>query len=304
MWHLEAHHATALERNTLVLREVDGLLEHGRAVGHKHLKEHLEVRGYAEAANWVYSQALDPGEWTNGGLISLTELRHIHHMAMTPVWGVAPHSQATRIETPGNFREHDIHPFEAGMTPPAWIDVPARIADWIGDVIEVGNRKTTIHTSHTPLPETFAELHNQFEKIHPFLDGNGRTGRLTLNLILVRLGYPPAIIFKNARPAYLAALQKADQGDYGPLGEIIARAMTGLTCTGSLRPTSRAQPDWYRSPPSRTKPSPSMHSDKPPNEGDTRKVIPASAAMARYRSTRPTCPRSDPPTRRAHQTPN
>ena len=76
-----------------------------------------------------------------------------------------------------------------------------------------------------PLPETLAELHNAFERVHPFIDGNGRTGRLLLNLVLVRVGYPPVIVLKNQREQYLAAMRKADNGDVGPLGEILARAI-------------------------------------------------------------------------------
>lgn len=60
IWHLEAHHSTALEGNTLVLREVEALLEKGRAVGAKPLAEYLEVQGYGQAARWVYRQALAP----------------------------------------------------------------------------------------------------------------------------------------------------------------------------------------------------------------------------------------------------
>ncbi|MHB1137268.1 MAG: Fic family protein, partial [Coriobacteriia bacterium] len=56
VWHLEAHHSTAIEGNTLVLREVEQLLEQGRAVGSKELKDYMEVLGYAEAARWVYEQ--------------------------------------------------------------------------------------------------------------------------------------------------------------------------------------------------------------------------------------------------------
>ncbi len=61
--------------------------------------------------------------------------------------------------------------------------------------------------------------------MHPFLDGNGRTGRLALNLVLVRLSYPPVIILKHQRQAYLSAMENADRGEYGLLGELIARAM-------------------------------------------------------------------------------
>ncbi len=68
-------------------------------------------------------------------------------------------------------------------------------------------------------------LHADFERVHPFLDGNGRTGRLLLNLILVRLGYPPAILYRQQRAAYLRALRRADDGEPGVLGELIARAV-------------------------------------------------------------------------------
>jgi fido (protein-threonine AMPylation protein) len=77
----------------------------------------------------------------------------------------------------------------------------------------------------TTIAEALARLHARFEQIHPFLDGNGRAGRLLLNLLLVRVGYPPAIIYKRDRSRYLDALRRADQGDPGPLGEFIARAV-------------------------------------------------------------------------------
>jgi len=225
IWHLETHHSTALEGNTLVLREVAQLLDEGRAVGAKPLKEYMEVRGYAEAASWVYGQALEPDGWSDGELVSRNEVRRVHMMAMTPVWGVEPHPEATDREGPGNFREHDIHPFGGGMVPPAWADVPADIDEWVQQVVAFGRQVRTGSAPRAPLPEEIARLHNHFERIHPFLDGNGRTGRLLMNLVLVRLGHPPVIIFKRQRDSYLSALQKSDAGDHGPLGEVIARAM-------------------------------------------------------------------------------
>lgn len=165
LWHQEAHHSTALEGNTLILDEVRKLLDEGRAVGSKELKEYMEVVGYGAGAQWVYGQAMDPGDWTTGELLSLQEVRTVHHKVMTPVWDVAPHPHATSAEAPGSWRAHDIAPFPEG------------------------------------------------------------TGRLLLNLLLVRLGYPPAIVFKNERTKYLKMMRKADDGDYGPLGELIARAV-------------------------------------------------------------------------------
>ncbi len=73
--------------------------------------------------------------------------------------------------------------------------------------------------------EHLAELHARFERIHPFRDGNGRVGRLLLNLLLVRHGYPPAIIYKRDRGRYLRALSRADAGETGPLAELLARAV-------------------------------------------------------------------------------
>ena len=219
LWHQEAHHSTALEGNTLILNEVRKLLDEGRTVGDKELKEYMEVLGYANAAKWVYGQALEPGDWTAGDLLSLQEVRTVHYEAMTPVWNVAPHPHATPAETPGNWRQHDIAPFPDGMTPPPFPDVDHRMADWVADVNKLRD------DSDVAFPERLAKTHSEFEKIHPYLDGNGRSGRLLLNLLLVRLGYPPAIVFKNERTKYLNAMRKADKGEYGPLGEVIARAV-------------------------------------------------------------------------------
>ncbi|MHB2000781.1 MAG: Fic family protein [Solirubrobacteraceae bacterium] len=219
IWLEEAHHSTAIEGNTLVLKQVEQLLEDGRAVGNKELREYMEVRGYADAASWVYGQALEPGAWSSGELLSLTELRHIHRLALAPAWGVAPHPSASETERPGSFREHDIRPFPGGMRPPPWPEVPAMVRDWIRDVEALRRDGDGFQ------PELLAMMHARFERIHPFLDGNGRTGRLVLNLLLIRLGYPPVIVFKGDRQRYLAALRRADRGDHGPLGELLARAI-------------------------------------------------------------------------------
>lgn len=219
IWFEEAHHSTAIEGNTLVLKQVEVLLAEGRAVGNKELREYNEVKGYADAADWVYRQA----SRTDGladGLITLTEVRRIHAMAMTPVWDVSPHPDAIAEEGPGQFRRHEIRPFPGGMVPTSHPLVPAEMGSWVEQA-----RALVGIDDLMDLPGAVADLHARFERIHPFLGGNGRTGRLVLNLLLVRLGCPPAIIYKKDRDRYLRGLRRADGGDDGELGEFLARAV-------------------------------------------------------------------------------
>jgi Fic family protein len=218
IWYQEAHNSTAIEGNTLVLKQVETLLKTGHAAGEKELREYLEVTGYGAAAQWVYGQALSSEEWSSGELLSLTEVRHIHQLALGPVWQVSPHPDASEAESPGNWRRHDIQPFGRGMKPPAFTEVQSLMTDWVNGVRQVA-------ADEAPIAVALAKRHAEFERVHPFIDGNGRAGRLLTNLILVRLGYPPAIIRKERRQQYLDALDRADQGDPEPLGEILARAI-------------------------------------------------------------------------------
>ena len=143
VWHREAHHSTAIEGNTLILREVEQLLQEGRAVGSKALKDYMEVLGYADAARWVYQQAVAPEEWQHDELITISEVRQVHALALGKVWEVAPHPDAHPAEAPGNFRRHEIRPFAGGMTPPSHPLVAAELSAWVDDANRL---KTDIDT--------------------------------------------------------------------------------------------------------------------------------------------------------------
>ena len=220
IWYEETHNSTAIEGNTIILREVERLLQEGKAVGSKELGEYLEVEGYARAARWTYGQAVaQASEWCGRESINLTELRQFHRQVVEPAWLHAPLVDLLSGEGPGAFRQHDIRPFPSAMTPPPFPQVPALVAEWLAAV------NSGPADGQHPM-QFVAETHAAFERVHPFRDGNGRTGRLASNLVLVRHGYPPAVILKRHRQSYLNALKRADDGDADPLASIFARAVT------------------------------------------------------------------------------
>lgn len=190
IWYAEAHHSTAIEGNTLRQDQVDELLREGSAVGNKKLEEYLEVKGYADASRWVYGQALQHGTWNERERVTMQDVRKIHALAVGPHWQVILPPGAHANEGPGSFRESEIASFGKGMTPPTWPLVHAEVEQWVRDANELVARSEGF-------AEHIAWFHCRFEQIHPFFDGNGRTGRLLLNLLLVRLGYPPAIVYAS-----------------------------------------------------------------------------------------------------------
>ena len=214
IWLEEAHHSTAIEGNTLVLRQVEQLLEEGRAVGQQGAARVHGGAGLCRCRQ-LGLRAGDPGRRVverRVGVVDGGAPRPSSRADTRLGRGAAPERDregAPRLVPPARHRT-----VSRRDAPPAWPEVPALLGDWIGEVADAGRNETASD------PEALARVHARFEQIHPFLDGNGRAGRLVLNLLLVRLGYPPAIIYKGERSRYLAALQSADRDDPGPLGEL------------------------------------------------------------------------------------
>jgi cell filamentation protein, protein adenylyltransferase len=218
IWVEETHNSTAIEGNTLRRKQVQLLLEEGVVTGSAHeLKEWMEAKAYGEAARWTYEGAYR-ARGLNENAITESDLHRIHHLTVESVWVHFPPEGLRSDEVPGGYRTGDIEPLRPDFTPPPPSIVPALVGDWIRETNE--GPPGDCH-----LIEHLAERHAAFERIHPFPDGNGRAGRLVLTMLLVQNGYPPAIIYKGQRKRYLAALQRADNGDPGALAELLARSV-------------------------------------------------------------------------------
>jgi fido (protein-threonine AMPylation protein) len=203
IWIDDVHNSTALEGNTMTRAEVADVVEHRRASAD--LVETLEVEGYAQAADWVYRTAQD-----HTG-VPVAVVSEIHRRLIQLVWAVEP--PPTR-DDPGAWRQGGVRVRNVQVAEP-----PAIHAD-----LQVWSDSTRARENH---PVVHAATHHAWlERVHPFVDGNGRAGRLILNFMLIQQGYPPAVIQAKQRSRYLQTLRAADEGNPHPLAEVIARSVS------------------------------------------------------------------------------
>ena len=203
IWIDDVHNSTAIEGNTLTRVQVENVVD--RRVVQAELGEALDVEGYAEAADWVYRHADD----FDG--VPVRVVSEVHRRAVQLSWHLDP--PPTR-DDPGSWRRTEVRVGRVQVSLPAAIS--ADMADW--------SRSTAVRGEEHPVVHA-ARHHAWLERIHPFVDGNGRVGRLILNLMLIQRGYPPAVILKENRSQYLRALRTADRGNANPLAEVIARSI-------------------------------------------------------------------------------
>jgi Fic family protein len=193
--------SNAIEGNTLTRRETAVVIEKGLTVGGKSLKEHLEATNHAHALDFVRALLKKkPSQLTEKDVLA------IHAIIL----------KGMDDENAGQYRRVAVRISGAAVVLPNPRKVPQLMDDFMGWL-------TTKHHLH---PVMFAsEAHYRLVTIHPFVDGNGRTARLLMNLVLMMAGYPPAIIRKRDRLAYIGALEKAQLGgSKEPYEKIIARA--------------------------------------------------------------------------------
>ena len=192
------YHSNAIEGNTLTLLETKVVLE-GITVGGKALREHFEAINHRDAILYVEDiiKKQEPfSEW---------QIRNIHQLILKNI----------DDENAGRYRQQNVLISGATTNPPDHTllnDKMAQFIDWY-------NRDA--HTLH-PI-ERAAKVHADFVGIHPFIDGNGRTSRLLMNLELMKAGYPPSVITVENRLAYYEALdQWMAYGNSEPFNNLVA----------------------------------------------------------------------------------
>ena len=179
--------SNAIEGNTLTAVETTMVIEQGITAAGKPLRDHLEAIDHFEAIHYVRDLA------RQRTLLTEMDVRNLHRLVVLR----SRPDIAGRYADQGRFVLTDSG--RLGFPSPA--EVPALMGDfsaWLGTAADT--------------PESAFTAHRRLVEIHPFNDGNGRTARLLMNLILIRGGYPAVAVRPEDRPAYIAGLQQAQAG--------------------------------------------------------------------------------------------
>ena len=174
------YNSNAIEGNTLTLRETDMVLR-GLTIDKKSLKEHLEVIGHKEAFDYVKQLVSENAE------ISEKLIKDIHYLVL-----------ADKKDDRGVYRRIPVRIMGAAHE----VVQPYLIIPKMEELLERYKNSTE------DIVTKLARFHIEFEDIHPFIDGNGRTGRLLINLELMKAGYPPIDIKFTDRLKYYEAFDE------------------------------------------------------------------------------------------------
>jgi Fic family protein len=195
------YNSNAIEGNTITLRETQMILEEGVTIKGKSLREHFETFNHHKAISFLYQLAA-ASEPIRG-----IDILKLHEIVLNNI----EEHYAGRIRT-GNVRING-----ANFTPPA----ASKVSELFDELIEW----IQLNPNGLDMVSLATLFHHRFVWIHPFFDGNGRTVRLAMNLLLLRNGYPPAIILRADRKKYYEALNQANNGQYKKLQLLMIQAV-------------------------------------------------------------------------------
>ena len=195
------YNSNSIEGNTLSLRETQLVIQEGITIRGKSLREHFEAINHEKAIEHLYSLVKPSYRLRSIDILTL------HGYIMRNI----------DDDFAGRLRNAGVRITGANFTPPA----AAKVPDLLDELVSyINDNPDGLHDM-----ELATLFHHRLVWIHPFFDGNGRTARLAMNLLLLRRGFPPAIILKNDRKKYYDALNQANKGQYAKLALLMVQAL-------------------------------------------------------------------------------
>lgn len=195
------YNSNSIEGNTMSLRETQMVLQEGITVKGKSLREHFETHNHDKAIDYLYSIINETY------ILRSIDILSLHGLVLRSI----------EEDFAGRIRNGGVRITGANFTPPNANKVP----DLLDELIDFINTNP-LNLNAIELATIF---HHKLVWIHPFFDGNGRTVRLSMNLLLMRCGFPPAIILKNDRKKYYEALNQANNGNYQKLTLLMCQSL-------------------------------------------------------------------------------
>jgi Fic family protein len=195
------YNSNAIEGNTLTLQETQIVLNSGITIGGKTVNEHFEAINHKKGIEYIKSIVSKKEHITEA------TIRNLHGLILKSI----DDAEA------GNYRRQNVRILGANHLPPQSIKVP----DLMGKFLEWFYS----NEFKIDIPVLAAKVHYKLVMIHPFIDGNGRMARLLMNLVLMKHGYPPAIILKIDRKKYYQVLNEANIGKKQPYEDFIGKSI-------------------------------------------------------------------------------
>lgn len=186
-----AHHSTAIEGNTISLPETISIILHNKVISDRtlDLREIYEVKNHEQAFEFVLS------ELENEELLSVYNIKEIHALL------------TDRLQyDKGQFKTSDNAIKGADFLTASAEETPMFMQQWVDNL----NYRLASTTNKQEKLEIISEAHIGFERIHPFSDGNGRTGRMLINYSLLQHDFPPLVINSQDKAEYIAFLSELD----------------------------------------------------------------------------------------------
>ena len=195
------YNSNSIEGNTLNLQETQMVLQEGMTIKGKSLREHFEVFNHEKAINYLYTLVEESYQLRSIDILSL------HGLVLRSI----------EDDFAGRIRNGGVRIVGANFIPPN----ANKVSDLLDELINFVNNNP-LSLNDMVLTTIF---HHKLVWIHPFFDGNGRTVRLAMNLLLMRKGFPPAIILKTDRKKYYESLNQANKGNYHKLCLLMLQAV-------------------------------------------------------------------------------